>query len=329
MRAVVCEGRPPSAPVMRWQEVSDLPLPGPDEVLIDVAAAGVNRADLLQRRGFYPPPPGESDVLGLECSGRIRAVGADVTGWAVGDEVCALLAGGGYAESVLVPAGQVLPIPAGVDLVTAAGLPEAAATVVSNLSRTAQLQPGEWLLVHGGGSGIGTFAVQYAAALGARVIVTAGSDEKLARCSELGATVGINYLTQDFVAEVKAATHGHGADVILDIIGAKYLEPNVRALAVGGRLVVIGLQGGVRGELDLGQLLRSQGTIAATSLRFAPADVKAEVCAQVVAQVWPMISDGTITPVIDRVVAIAEVAAAHDVLENSANVGKVLLQVAD
>ena len=247
--------------------VADVPAPtaGPGEVVIDVVAAGVNRADILQRMGFYPPPPGAPAYLGLECSGRIAALGDGVSGWRVGDEVCALLAGGGYAAQVAVPAGSVLPAPAGVDLVDAAALPEVACTVWSNVFLTAALQPGQTLLVHGGSSGIGTMAIQLARAVGARVAVTAGTADKLEVCRELGAEILVNYREQDFVEVLREQTDGHGADVILDNMGAKYLARNVSALADYGRLVVIGLQGGVKGELDLGLLLRKKGAVIATS----------------------------------------------------------------
>ena len=235
MRAVIAS-EPGGPEVLTVSDLPD-PEPGPGEVVIDVAATAVNRADTLQRQGKYPPPPGASDVLGLECSGTITAVGAEVTGWQVGDEVCALLAGGGYAERVLVPAGQVMPLPKGVDLVTAGALPEVACTVWSNVFMIAGLQPGETLLVHGGAGGIGNMAIQLAKALGATVITTAGSEEKLELCRKLGADVAVSYRDQDFVEEVKAATDGRGADVILDNMGAKYLDRNVSALATEGRLV--------------------------------------------------------------------------------------------
>ncbi len=295
---------------MQLRSVAD-PQPGPGEVLLEVIAAGVNRADLLQRQGLYPPPPGASDTLGLEVSGTIA-----------GEPVCALLTGGGYAERVAVPRRQVMPLPPRVDPVTAAGIPEVACTVYSNLAMTAHLQPGEWLLIHGGGSGIGTFAIQWARAVGAHVAVTAGSDEKLRRCAELGAEVLINYREQDFVEALP-----HPADVILDVVGAKYLERNVRALADGGRLVVIGLQGGVKAELNLGALLSTRGAIIATSLRSRPVEQKAEICEAVVRDVWPLYASGTIRPVIDRVLPLADAADAHRLLADSGHFGKVLLKV--
>ncbi len=307
-------------------EVPD-PTLAPDEVLLDVVAAGVNRADLLQRQGHYPPPPGASAYLGLECSGRVAAVGADVTGWAVGDEACALLAGGGYAARVAVPAGQLLPVPAGVSLVDAAALPEVACTVWSNVFMTAALAPGEWLLVHGGSSGIGTMAIQLAHALGAHVAVTAGSAEKLEVCRSLGAEVLVNYRAEDFVEAVKAATDGAGVDVILDNMGAKYLARNVDALAAYGRLVVIGLQGGTRAELDLGVLLRKRASVAATSLRARPAAEKAAIVAAVREHVWPLVASGAVRPIVHARMPLAQAADAHRLLESSTHIGKVLLTV--
>ncbi|MGW0698221.1 NAD(P)H-quinone oxidoreductase [Streptomyces sp. NPDC002867] len=307
-----------------WAEVPD-PVPGEGEVLVDVVASAVNRADLLQRQGFYDPPPGSSPYPGLECAGRISALGPGVSGWAVGDEVCALLAGGGYAEKVAVPAGQLLPVPSGVDLATAAALPEVTATVWSNVFMIAHLRPGETLLVHGGASGIGTMAIQLAKAVGARVAVTAGSPEKLARCAELGADILIDYREQDFVEEIRKATDGAGADVILDIVGAKYLDRNVRALAVNGRLAVIGLQGGVKGELDLRALLAKRAAITATSLRARPMGEKAAIIAAVAEHVWPLIAAGRVRAVVDRHVPLPDAAEAHRALESGDHVGKVLL----
>ncbi|MFE4663165.1 NAD(P)H-quinone oxidoreductase [Streptomyces hydrogenans] len=307
-----------------WAEVPD-PVPGEGEVLVEVVASAVNRADALQRQGFYNPPPGSSPHPGLECAGRITAVGPGVSGWSVGDEVCALLVGGGYAERVVVPAGQLLPVPKGVDLATAAALPEVACTVWSNVFMIAHLRPGETLLVHGGGSGIGTMAIQLAKAVGAKVVVTAGSPEKLARCAELGADVLIDYRTQDFVEELHRATDGAGADVILDIMGAKYLDRNVQALAVSGRLVVIGLQGGVKGELNLGALLAKRAAVMATTLRARPLEEKAAIVAAVREHVWPLVEGGTVRPVVDRTLPMPEAAEAHRLLESGAHVGKILL----
>ena len=307
--------------------VADVPAPtaGPGEVVIDVVAAGVNRADILQRMGFYPPPPGAPAYLGLECSGRIAALGDGVSGWRVGDEVCALLAGGGYAAQVAVPSGSVLPAPAGVDLVDAAALPEVACTVWSNVFLTAALQPGQTLLVHGGSSGIGTMAIQLARAVGARVAVTAGTADKLEVCRELGAEILVNYREQDFVEVLREQTDGHGADVILDNMGAKYLARNVSALADYGRLVVIGLQGGVKGELDLGLLLRKKGAVIATSLRSRSDAEKAAIVAAVREHVWPLVKAGTVRPIVHGRWPLAEAAEAHRVMEASTHVGKLLL----
>lgn len=311
---------------LSWTQVED-PVPGPGEVLIDVAATAVNRADLLQRQGHYPPPPGASEIIGLECSGRIAALGAGVDGWAVGDEVCALLAGGGYAERVAVPAAQVLPLPPGVDLVTAGSLPEVACTVWSNVVRQAGLKAGETFLVQGGSSGIGTHAIQVAKALGARVAATAGSPERLQACLDLGADIAIDY-HDDVAEQLGKATDGHGADVILDNMGAKALAGNVKALAVGGRLVIIGLQGGVKGELNIGALLAKRASVAATSLRARPVDGpagKGAVVAGVREQTWPLFADGRVRPVVHARFSLRDAAEAHRTLGAGGVVGKLLL----
>jgi putative PIG3 family NAD(P)H quinone oxidoreductase len=323
MRAVVID-EPGGPEVLRLRDVPD-PVPAPDEVVLAAAAAGVNRADLMQRQGFYPPPPGAPPYPGLECSGRIAAVGSAVTGWQPGDLACALLAGGGYAEQVAVPAGQLLPVPAGLTLHDAAALPEVACTVYSNLVMFAGLTAGQTVLVHGGSSGIGTMAIQLAAALGARIACTAGSEAKLARCRELGADLAINYHDEDFVAAVLDFTDGRGADVILDIIGADYLAANVSALAIGGRLVVIGLQGGATGELDLGQLLRKRATVHASTLRARPAAEKAHIVAAVLANVWPLIDAGQIVPVIETTLPLGDAPQAHRLMETGRHIGKILL----
>jgi putative PIG3 family NAD(P)H quinone oxidoreductase len=314
--------------VLRLVEAPD-PVLRSGEVLIGVAATAVNRADLHQRQGGYPPPKGTSEILGLECSGTVLAHGSDVDAalWPLGTPVCALLAGGGYAEKVAVPVGQLMPVPDGVDLLDAAALPEVLATVWSNLVMTARLSPGETVLVHGGAGGIGTAAIQVAVALKATVVATAGSPEKVARCRELGASVVINYREQDFVDVLRTETGGAGADVILDVMGGSYLVDNVRALAVGGRLVVIGLQGGLRGQLDLGALLTKRGIVTATSLRPRPLAEKAEICRRVVDQVWPMIAAGRVRPVITARFPLAEAACAHVLLESGDSSGKVLLTV--
>lgn len=320
MRAVIASGTG-GPEVLSVGEVPD-PTPGPGEVLVAVAATAVNRADTLQRQGFYPPPPGASDVIGLECSGTISALGDDVEGWAVGDQVCALLAGGGYASYVVVPAGQLMPVPTGVSLVDAAALPEVACTVWSNVFMVAGLQPGERFLVHGGSGGIGTMAIQLATALSAKVFTTAGSAEKLAACAELGADVTINYRDEDFVDVLKA---DGGADVILDNMGAKYLGRNVDALATEGRLVIIGMQGGSKGELDISALLRKRGAVIATSLRSRPAADKAAICASVVENVWPLVADGTVRPIVHTTMPLEDVAAAHALMESSDHIGKIVL----
>ncbi|GAC58852.1 putative oxidoreductase [Gordonia hirsuta DSM 44140 = NBRC 16056] len=312
--------------LLELTEVPD-PVPAPDEVLVRVSTAGVNRADVLQRAGLYPPPPGASEILGLEVSGHIEALGSQVAGWTVGEPVCALLSGGGYAEKVAVPASQLLPIPDGVSLRDAAGLPEVACTVMSNVFGAAELQPGELLLIHGGSSGVGTHAIQVAKAFGARVAVTARNPEKLARCAELGADLLIDYSYEDFVAAL--SPHG-GADVILDVVGADYLPRNIDVLAVGGRLVVIGLQGGRKGELDLGKLLGKRGAVLGTTLRARPTyglGSKAEVVSSTREGTWPMISSGAVKPVIDSVYPLAEAGAAHDRMTSGGSVGKILLEV--
>ncbi len=305
------------------------PLAQPGEAIVEVAAAGVNRADLMQRMGFYPPPPGASPYPGLEVSGRIVELGADTqdAGFEVGDEVCALLSGGGYAEKVAVPVGQLLPVPRGVSLVDAAGLVEVAATVWSNVFMTAHLQPGQVLLVHGGSSGIGTMAIQLGREFGARVAVTAGSAAKLDACRELGAQILIDYKTQDFVQVLREETDGYGADVILDVVGAKYLQRNVDALAANGRVVVIGLQGGRTGELDLGVLLAKRGAVIATSLRARLAREKATIVKAVREHVWPLVEQGRVRPIVQERLPLNRAADAHRILEASDHIGKVLLTI--
>lgn len=300
------------------------PEPGPGEVAVRVAAAGVNRADLLQRRGFYPPPKGVTDVLGLECSGVVESLGEGVETLTVGERVCVLLSGGGYAEHVVAPAGQVVPVPEGTSLIDAGAIPETFATVWSNVFMTAGLRAGETLLVHGGTSGIGTTAIQLAKHAGARVVTTVGSAEKAAAARDLGADVVVNYREGDFV---EACRDLGGADVVLDIVGAKYLERNVASLARGGRIVVIGMQGGVRGELDLSALLSKQGSITATSLRFRPAQEKSAIMAELVEHVWPLIATGVVGPIVHEVVPLDRVADAHRILEDSSHVGKVVLDL--
>ncbi|HEU0101913.1 MAG TPA: NAD(P)H-quinone oxidoreductase [Mycobacteriales bacterium] len=310
--------------VLTLAEVDD-PVAGPGEVLLDVTATAVNRADVMQRQGFYAPPPGASPYPGLECSGTIAALGEGVAGFAVGDEVCALLAGGGYAEKVAVPTSQLLPVPAGLSLVDAAALPEVTCTVWSNVFMRADLQPGEVFLVHGGGSGIGTMAVQLAAQHGCRVFATVGADDgKAQRVLALGAERAVRYRDEDFVEVLREAG---GADVILDVMGAAYLPRNVEALADGGRLVVIGLQGGRKAELDLGALLAKRGSVHATALRSRPLSQKAAIVQAVLANVWPAVEAGEVRPVVDRVLPLDQAAEAHRVMEASEHIGKLLLQV--
>jgi putative PIG3 family NAD(P)H quinone oxidoreductase len=325
MRAVICS-EPGGIDVMKVGEV-DEPRPAAGEVVLEVAASAVNRADLLQRQGHYPPPPGASEVMGLECSGVVAEVGEGVEGWQIGDEACALLAGGGYAQKAAVPAGQLLPRPPGVDLVTAAALPEVACTVWSNVFMVAGLRPDESLLVHGGAGGVGTMAIQLAKALGARVFTTAGSADKLARCRELGADVAISYRDEDFVEIVRRETDGRGVDVILDNMGAKYLERNLSALATNGRLAIIGMQGGVKGELNIGKLLTKRGAITATSLRGRPVEEKAAIVAGVRDHVWPLVADGHVRPIVHTVVPLDDVREAHRLIEDGETVGKVLLRM--
>lgn len=321
MRAVIV--KEPGGP--EALEIADVeaPVAGPGQLLVKVVAAGVNRADVLQRQGHYPPPKGESEIIGLEVSGHVEAIGDDVDGWQVGEPCVALLAGGGYAEYVAVDAGQVVRPPAGVDLVTAAGLIEVAATVVSNADHVG-LRPGETYLVHGGTGGIGSFAIQYARELGCRVATTAGSAAKLAVCRDLGADIALDY-HGDWAAELKEATEGRGVDVILDIMGAKYLDANVSSLGRRGRLVIIGLQGGVKGELNLNKLLTKGATVTATSLRFRPANEKAAIVSRVAAEVWPLIASGAIKLAGETRVRVEDVREAHERLVGGDNIGKIVL----
>ena len=325
MRAVVVD-QPGGPEVLRIAEVPD-PVAGPGEVLLRVHATAVNRADVLQRMGFYPPPPGASDILGLEASGEVEAVGDGVEGWRPGDRACALLAGGGYAEKVAVPAGQLMPLPAGLDLVTAGAVPEVFMTAHDNLVTHAGLRAGEWVLVHGGAGGVGTAAIQLARRLGARVIVTAGSPERIAFCRELGAEAGIDHRGEDFVARTRELTGGAGADVILDVMGAAYLERNLDALAPDGRLVVIGLQGGVHAEIGLNTMLSRRLSLIATTLRSRPVAQKAEIARRVVGQVWPGFADGSLRAVVDRVLPLEQAADAHRAMEQGGHRGKILLRV--
>ena len=327
MRTIVAE----AAGRLTWKDSPDVATQA-GEVLIKVSAAGVNRADLLQAAGLYPPPPGASQVLGMEVSGTIDSVGVGVNNWSVGQQVCALLAGGGYAQYVAAPAGQVMPIPEGVSLHHAAALPEVACTVWSNFAMTAQLSSGQLVLIQGGASGIGTHGIQVARALGARVAVTAGSRNKLDLCAELGAEITIDYHDEDFVERVRAESDGAGADVILDIMGAAYLDRNVDALAQDGRLVIIGMQGGVKAELNIAKLLGKRAGVIATTLRSRPVSgphSKSEIVAAVVENVWPMIADGQVRPIIGAEFPIEQARAAHELLESGEVAGKIILRVAD
>ena len=323
MRAVVIT-HPGGPEVLHLEEVPD-PVPGPGEVLVEVAAAGLNRADVLQRQGHYPPPPGAPPYPGMECSGRIIGLGPGVTSWQVGDEVCALLGGGAYAEKVAVPQGQLLPVPEGVPLVDAAALPEAACTIQGTVYQMAHLAPGETYLVHGGAGGIGTFAIQIAKAEGCTVACTAGSPDKLARCRELGADLAISYRDDDFAAAMLDFTGGHGADVILDIMGASYLARNLDALATWGRLVLLATRGGSRGEIDLGLMMQKRASVVAATLRSRTTEEKAEVVAATREHIWPLISAGKVVPVIYARLPMAEAAQAHRLLDDGSHIGKILL----
>ncbi|MGH3724772.1 MAG: NAD(P)H-quinone oxidoreductase [Mycobacterium sp.] len=319
--------QPGGPEVLCWTEVPD-PTPGPDEILMDVAAAAVNRADLLQRQGLYTPPPGASSILGLECSGVIRELGTNVTQWAVGQPVCALLSGGGYAEKVVAPASQLLPIPLNVNLDVAAALPEVSCTVWSNMMMTTKMAAGQSILIHGGASGIGTHAIQVAKALGVRVAVTAGSPDKLDICHDLGADLTINYRDTDFVQAVHSFTGGAGVDRILDIMGAKYLDRNVDALGNDGHLVIIGMQGGVVAELNIAKLIVKRGSITATTLRARPLDGpsgKAAIVDSVTRNLWPLLEEGKVRPIVGAEIPISQAAEAHRLLESGEVAGKILL----
>ncbi|MCR6492987.1 NAD(P)H-quinone oxidoreductase [Cellulomonas sp. P24] len=323
MRAVVVTS--PQGPDGLPVEDLPAPVPGPGEVLIRVRAAGINKADLLQRAGSYPPPPGVTDRLGLEVSGVVAALGDGVTGWSEGDRVCALVDGGGYAELVTVPAAQVLRVPDGIDLLDAAALPEAVCTAWSNLVDVGGLTAGSTVLVHGGSGGVGVVAVQLAAALGARVLTTAGGAARAERCLELGAEVAIDHRRDDVLHRVLEATGGAGVDIVLDVLGAGGLETNLRALATGGRLVVIGLQQGRRAEIDLGLLLARRAAVIGTTLRARPPHEKAAIVDSVRQTVWPMLLDGRLRPVVHARLPLAEAAAGHELLASGEVFGKVLL----
>ncbi|KAG5104620.1 hypothetical protein AAZX31_15G066100 [Glycine max] len=323
MKAIVIT-RPGGPEVLQLEEVED-PLVGDDELLIGVHATSLNRADTFQRKGSYPPPKGASPYLGLECSGTVLSLGKNVSSWKIGDQVCALLAGGGYAEKVAVPVGQVLPVPAGVSLTDAASFPEVACTVWSTVFMMSRLSQGETLLVHGGSSGIGTFAIQIAKYRGSRVFVTAGSEEKLAFCKSIGADVGINYKTEDFVARVKEETGGQGVDVILDCMGASYYQRNLDSLNFDGRLFIIGFQGGVSTQADLRPLLAKRLTVQGAGLRNRSLENKAVIVSEVEKNVWPAIAEGKVKPVVYKSFPLSEAAEAHQLMESSQHIGKILL----
>ncbi|CAI9756509.1 unnamed protein product [Fraxinus pennsylvanica] len=323
MKAVVITS-PGGPEVLQLKEVDD-PQIQDDEVLIRIVATALNRADTLQRMGSYDPPKGDSPYLGLECSGTIEAVGKNVSRWKIGDQVCALVGGGAYAEKIAVPAGQVLPVPPGVSLQDAASFPEVACTVWSTIFMMSHLSKGETLLIHGGSSGIGTFTIQLAAYYGVKVFVTAGSEEKLAACKDLGAAVCINYKTEDFVARVKEETGGKGVDVILDNIGGSYLQRNIDSLNFDGRLFIIGFMGGVKTEVNLTGLLARRLTVQSAGLRNRSRDNKALIVSEVEKNVWPAIAAGKIKPIVYKCFPLAEAAEAHRLMESSKHIGKILL----
>jgi len=326
MKAIVFDA-PGDESVLRLGDAPAPPL-GPGELRLRVAATAVNRADLLQRQGLYPPPPGASPILGLECAGEVAEVGEGVSGWRPGDRAMALLAGGGYAEEVVVPAVCAMPIPERLSFEEAAAVPEVFLTVHLNVWQLGGLAPGGSVLVHGGGSGIGTAAIQLAKAAGARILVTAGSPEKCRACLELGADAAFDYRRQDFAAEVKAATGGRGVDVVLDSIGGPYLAKNLASLAAGGRLVVIGLMGGAKAEIHLGELLVKRLSVIGSTLRTRPVPEKGALVADFQARFGAALASGAIRPTVDRVLPLAEAAAAHRAMKASEHFGKIVLRVA-
>jgi putative PIG3 family NAD(P)H quinone oxidoreductase len=319
--------REPGGPEVLTLEERPVPVPGEGEVLIRVAAAGVNRPDVIQRQGRYPPPPGASDLPGLEVAGEVVAAGGGVTRWHVGDEICALLSGGGYAEYAVAPAGQCLPCPAGLSLVDAAALPETCFTVWTNVFERGRLRPGETLLVHGGSSGIGTTAIQCARQYGAVVYATAGSVEKVQACEALGATRGINYRSEDFVTVCRATTDGRGVDVILDMVGGTYIPRNVDLLAEDGRLVQIALLEGAQATLNFGVIMRRRLTITGSTLRPRSVEEKTRLAREVETHVWPWVAQGVVRPQIFATLPLAEAAEAHRLMESSRHIGKIVLTV--
>lgn len=326
-RMLVCEIRAPGAPDVLVPAERPVPVPGPGEVLVKVAAAGVNRPDVFQRKGLYPPPPGASDILGLEVSGEVVALGAGVSTLNVGDRICGLLAGGGYAEYAVIPALQCLPVPAGLSMIEAASLPETFFTVWSNVFDRGALKAGETFLVHGGSSGIGTTAIQLAAAMGATVYATAGTDEKCRACEALGATLAVNYKEQDFVEVFREATDGRGVDLILDMVAGSYLERNVTLAAVDGRIVIIAFLGGTRADMDWRPVMVKRLTITGSTLRPRPVKEKGEIAAALRKHVWPLLESGRIRPVISKVFPLEKACRAHTLMESSQHIGKIILEL--
>ncbi len=312
--------------VLTLGEIPD-PVPGNGEILIRNRATALNRADVLQRMGFYPPPPGASEVPGLECAGEVEAAGPDVSGFRTGDRVFALLAGGGYAEKVVIPAELAMGIPARLDFESAAAVPEVFMTAYDNLVNYGRVAAGDWALVHGGGSGVGTASIQLLKHRGAKVAVTVGSEEKAERCRALGADLAIQYRKEDFAKAIREATGGRGADVVLDIVGGAYLEKNLKSLAPEGRLVIIAAMGGLKGEVNLGLLLAKRLSIQATTLRARPVPYKARLSRQIEADVLPGLADGSLAPVVDRVFDLADAPEAHRLMESNAHFGKIVLRI--
>ncbi|HPF58375.1 MAG TPA: NAD(P)H-quinone oxidoreductase [Candidatus Competibacteraceae bacterium] len=327
-RMTVIEITEPGGPEKLALASRPIPQPAAGEVLIQVAVAGVNRPDCLQRQGGYPPPPGASDIPGLEVAGTVAALGEGVDNWMVGDKICALLTGGGYAEYCVAPAPQCLPIPTGLTLQQAAALPETFFTVWSNIFDRGRLKPGEILLVHGGASGIGTTAIQLAKALGSRVLTTVGSPDKVQPCLDLGAERVINYHEEDFVQVVKSTTNNRGVDVILDMVGGDYVQRNLSALAVEGRLVFIAFLRGAKVELNLAPVMMKRLTVTGSTLRSRPIADKAPIAQALRETVWPLLASGEVRPIIDRIFPLSEVTDAHALMESNRHVGKILLQVA-
>lgn len=326
-RMLVCEIRAPGAPDVLVPGERPIPVPGPGEVLVKVAAAGVNRPDVFQRKGLYPPPPGASDILGLEISGEVVLLGDGVSSLALGDKICGLLAGGGYAEYAVIPELQCLPVPAGLSMIEAASLPETYFTVWSNVFDRGALKAGETFLVHGGSSGIGTTAIQLAAAMGARVYATAGTDEKCRACEALGATLAVNYKEQDFVEVFREATDGRGVDLILDMVAGSYLERNVTLAAVDGRIVIIAFLGGTRADMDWRPVMVKRLTITGSTLRPRPVKEKGEIAAALRKHVWPLLESEKIRPVISKVFPLEKASRAHTLMESSQHIGKIMLEL--